>query len=79
MKTSETSSRISYRLDYKPKMLIERPYTAEEVVKLQGSYQIYSVADSEPTTLWNKLNSQDFVAGLEHSQGNQAIQEVEVD
>lgn len=57
---------------------IERPYTAEEVIKLQGSYQIeHSIARLGATTLWNKLNAQDFVAGLGALTGNQAIQEVE--
>ena len=57
---------------------VERPYTAEEVVKLQGSYIIeHSVAKIGANNLWNKLNSQDFVAGLGALTGNQAIQEVE--
>lgn len=57
---------------------IERPYTAEEVIKLQGSYQIeHSVAQIGANKLWSKLNSQDFVAGLGALTGNQAIQEVE--
>jgi isocitrate lyase len=47
------------------------PYTAEEVVKLQGSYQIeHSVARIGANTLWSKLNSQDFVAGLGALTGN---------
>ena len=42
---------------------IERPYTAEEVVQLQGSYQIeHSIARMGVTKLWNRLKSQDFVA-----------------
>lgn len=57
---------------------IERPYTADEVVKLQGSYNIdYSIARLGAERLWNKLNNQDFVAGLGALTGNQAIQEVE--
>jgi isocitrate lyase len=57
---------------------IKRPYTAAEVVKLQGSYQIeYSIARRGAEILWKKLNSQDFVAGLGALTGNQAIQEVE--
>ena len=57
---------------------IERPYTAEEVVKLQGSYKIeYSIAKHGAETLWSKLKNQDFVAGLGALTGNQAIQEVE--
>ncbi|HJS00919.1 MAG TPA: isocitrate lyase, partial [Flavobacterium sp.] len=57
---------------------IERPYTAEEVVKLQGSYKVeHSIAKMGAEKLWRKLNSQDFVAGLGALTGNQAIQEVE--
>ena len=57
---------------------IERPYTAEKVVELQGSYQIeYSIAKRGAEILWNKLNNQDWVAGLGALTGNQAIQEVE--
>ncbi len=57
---------------------IERPYTAEEVIKLRGSYEIdYSIARMGAEKLWDKLNSQDFVAGLGALTGNQAIQEVE--
>ena len=57
---------------------IERPYTAEKVVELQGSYQIeHSVARRGAEILWNKLNNQEWVAGLGALTGNQAIQEVE--
>ncbi len=57
---------------------VERPYTAEEVIKLRGSYEIdYSIAQMGAEKLWNKLNGQDFVAGLGALTGNQAIQEVE--
>lgn len=57
---------------------VERPYTAEEVVKLQGSYKIeHSVAKQGSEKLWMKLKTQDFVAGLGALTGNQAIQEVE--
>jgi len=57
---------------------VERPYTAEEVVKLQGSYKLdHSIARLGAEKLWAKLNSQDFVAGLGALTGNQAVQEVE--
>lgn len=57
---------------------IERPYTADKVVELQGSYQIeYSVAKRGAGILWDKLNTQNYVAGLGALTGNQAIQEVE--
>ena len=57
---------------------IERPYTAEKVITLQGSYQIeHSIARRGSEILWKKLNNQDWVAGLGALTGNQAIQEVE--
>ncbi|GAB4405877.1 MAG: isocitrate lyase [Microscillaceae bacterium] len=57
---------------------IERPYTAEEVVKLRGSYQIeYSIARMGAERLWHKLSTQDYVAGLGALTGNQAVQEVQ--
>ncbi|NJL12486.1 MAG: isocitrate lyase [Microscillaceae bacterium] len=57
---------------------IERPYTAEEVVKLRGSYQIeYSIARIGAERLWHKLSTQDYVAGLGALTGNQAVQEVQ--
>lgn len=56
---------------------IERPYTAEEVVRLAGSYQIeYSVARQGAEKLWNILQNDDWVAGLGALTGNQAVQEV---
>ncbi|MFV0530593.1 MAG: isocitrate lyase [Flavobacteriales bacterium] len=57
---------------------ITRTYTAEEVVKLQGSYEFeYSIARRGTEVLWKKLNSQNFVAGLGALTGNQAVQEVD--
>lgn len=57
---------------------IKRPYTAEEVVALQGSYKVeYSIARMGAEKLWNRLQNQSFVAGLGALTGNQAIQEVE--
>jgi len=57
---------------------IVRPYTAEEVVKLRGSYTIeHSIARLGAEKLWSKLNSQEFVSGLGALTGNQAVQEVE--
>ncbi len=57
---------------------IERPYSAEKVVALQGSYRIaHSIASHGAEILWHKLNNQEYVAGLGALTGNQAIQEVE--
>ena len=57
---------------------VERPYSAEDVLKLRGSYQLdYTIAKLMSEKLWEKLNSQDFVAGLGALTGNQAVQEVD--
>lgn len=57
---------------------ITRPYSAEEVLKLRGKYKLdYTIATQMSELLWNKLNNQDFVAGLGALTGNQAVQEVD--
>lgn len=57
---------------------VERPYSAEEVLRLRGSYKLdYTIAKLMSETLWKKLNSQEFVAGLGALTGNQAVQEVD--
>ncbi|MCU0446580.1 MAG: isocitrate lyase [Microscillaceae bacterium] len=57
---------------------VERPYTAEEVVSLQGSYHIeYSIARLMAEKLFFKLKNQPYIAGLGALTGNQAIQEVQ--
>ena len=57
---------------------VTRPYTAEEVVNLSGSVKIeYTLATLGAKRLWDKLNSQPFVAGLGALTGNQAVQEVQ--
>ncbi|WP_441295794.1 isocitrate lyase [Robertkochia aurantiaca] len=57
---------------------IQRPYTAEDVLKLRGSVTVeHSLARRGAETLWRKLNEKPFVAGLGALSGNQAVQEVE--
>ena len=57
---------------------IKRPYSAEKVLKLRGSYKLdYTIAKLMSEKLWDKLNNQDFVAGLGALTGNQAVQEVD--
>jgi isocitrate lyase len=57
---------------------IERPYTAEDVVKLSGSVQIeYTLARLGAQKLWKKLHTEHYVAGLGALTGNQAIQEAQ--
>jgi isocitrate lyase len=57
---------------------IERPYTAESVVNLQGSYHIeYSIARLGADRLWKMLHQEQYVSALGALTGNQAIQEVQ--
>ncbi len=57
---------------------VTRPYTAEDVLKLRGSYKLdYTIANEMSQKLWHKLNNQDWVAGLGALTGNQAVQEVD--
>lgn len=57
---------------------VKRPYTAEEVLKLRGFYKIdYTIATEMSKKFWEKLNTQDYVAGLGALTGNQAVQEVD--
>jgi isocitrate lyase len=80
MKTAETRTQelVTEWLTNERWKNIERPYSAEEVIKLQGSYKIeHSIAKIGAEKLWKKLNAQDFVAGLGALTGNQAIQEVD--
>lgn len=56
---------------------VERPYTAEEVIRLRGSYDLqYTIAQLGAERLWNALHEEDWVAGLGALTGNQAVQEV---
>ncbi|MCC2547028.1 isocitrate lyase [Hymenobacter sp. BT175] len=57
---------------------IERPYTAEDVVKLQNTVHIeYSLARQGAERLWQLLHTEEYVAGLGALTGNQAVQEVQ--
>lgn len=56
---------------------INRPYSAEEVLRLRGSLNIeYTLARNGAEKLWKKLNAQKFVGALGALTGNQAVQEV---
>ena len=57
---------------------IQRPYSPEDVVKLQGSVHIeYSLARQGAERLWELLHTREYVAGLGALTGNQAVQEVQ--
>lgn len=79
MKTEERIEQLKKDWENNPRWNgVTRPYTAEEVIALQGSYPItHTVAERGSGILWHKLNNQDFVAGLGALTGNQAVQEVE--
>lgn len=57
---------------------IERPYTAEQVVKLSGSVKIeHTLAQVGAERLWNLLRSEEYVSALGALTGNQAVQQVQ--
>ena len=57
---------------------IERPYTAEEVVKLKGSRDIkFTLADEGAKKFWDLLMADEVVCALGALTGNQAVQEVQ--
>ncbi|MCV6629225.1 MAG: isocitrate lyase [Flavobacteriaceae bacterium] len=79
MKTAERIQQLEQDWATNPRWAgVKRPYSAEEVVTLQGSNVIqHTLATQGANKLWDRLNNQDFVAGLGALTGNQAVQEVE--
>lgn len=56
---------------------IERPFSAEEVLRLRGSIQIeHTLARMGAERLWHLVNTEDFVNALGALTGNQAVQQV---
>src|SRR5690349_7068824 len=56
---------------------IERPYGAEDVVRLRGSVRIeHTLARMGAERLWRLLHVEDYVAALGALTGNQAVQQV---
>ena len=56
---------------------VQRDYTAEDVVRLQGSItEEHTLARHGAERLWDKLHSEDFVNALGALTGNQAVQQV---
>ncbi len=54
-----------------------RPYRADEVLQLRGSYEIkYSLAEMGAKRLWELLHTEDYVPALGALTGNQAMQQV---
>src|SRR5699024_1297182 len=56
---------------------IERPYSAEDVIRLKGSHDIeYTLAQRGAEKLWDLLNNEDYGHALCALTGNQAMQQV---
>ncbi len=56
---------------------VERPYTAEQVVRLRSSFQIeYTIAQLGSDRLWNLMKSEPYVQALGALTGNQAVEQV---
>ncbi|MFC4558710.1 isocitrate lyase [Virgibacillus kekensis] len=56
---------------------VERPYTAEDVVRLRGSMDIeYTLAKKGAEKLWKLINEEGYVNALGALTGNQAVQQV---
>ncbi|MEH7386787.1 isocitrate lyase [Bacillus sp. JJ1521] len=56
---------------------IDRPYSAEDVIRLRGSIDIeHTLARRGSEKLWNLLHTEDYVHALGALTGNQAVQQV---
>src|ERR1700736_5050719 len=56
---------------------VERPYTAEDVLRLRGSIQIeHTLARLGAERLWELLQSESYIPALGAMTGNQAVQQV---
>ena len=56
---------------------VKRPYSAEDVLRLRGSFPIeYSIARAGSEKLWRLLQSEDYIPCLGALTGGQAIQQI---
>ncbi|GLO67069.1 MULTISPECIES: isocitrate lyase [Oceanobacillus] len=56
---------------------VERPYKAEDVIRLRGSIDItHTLATRGASKLWKLINEEDYVNALGALTGNQAVQQV---
>ncbi|MFO7633583.1 MAG: isocitrate lyase [Caldilinea sp.] len=57
---------------------VDRPYTAEQVLRLRGSFMVeYTMARMGAERLWNLLHTEPFVRALGAVTGNQAVEMVQ--
>ena len=76
--TQPTADQLKKEWNENPRWAgIERPYTAEDVLRLRGSLQIeYTLARVGAEKLWRSIHEEDFVNALGAVTGNQAMQQV---
>ena len=56
---------------------IERPYSAEDVIRLRGSMDMtYTLAEKGSEKLWELLQTENYIHALGALTGNQAVQQV---
>jgi isocitrate lyase len=56
---------------------IKRDYSAEEVLKLRGSFNVkHTLAEMGAARLWELMNSEEYIHALGALTGNQAVQQV---
>jgi len=57
---------------------VQRPYTAEKVLRLRGNYRIeHTIATLGAKRLWDLIQSRPFVRALGALTGNQAVQQIQ--
>lgn len=78
MTSQSTADQIRHDWNTNPRWAgIQRPYSAEEVVRLRGSVKVeHSLATLGATKLFQSLHNTDFVNALGALTGNQAMQQV---
>ncbi|WP_067700918.1 isocitrate lyase [Nocardia jejuensis] len=76
--TPKTAAEIQQDWDTNPRWKgITRSYTAEQVVKLQGTVvEEHTLARRGAEILWNLVNNEDYINSLGALTGNQAVQQV---
>ena len=79
MTTLPISSELKHDWKTNPRWAgVERPYTAEDVLRLKGTVPIeYSLARAGAERFWRLVNSESYVPALGALTGNQAVQQVQ--
>jgi isocitrate lyase len=75
---NQSTLRIAYEWGHDPRWRgVSRPYSADDVARLQGSVHIeHTLARMGAEHLWRLLHEEDYVPALGALTGNQAVQQV---